>query len=103
MNKKGFQNKLLVQTDLMYGKAFDIVRSLEVAAQNLQYLRSTSRTPRNDICQHDINKMHARNTFKKNTCKGRVLSECYRYHIYNINSLKDSVDLLKVEVKLGGS
>ena len=137
----------------------DIARSLEVAAQILQDLRSTSRTPGNGVSQHDINKVHARNTFKKSTGKGCVSSECYRCgkpghlatacrfkdskcylcgkighlkqvcksrqkggrkdtpqksvcrleeeeevetHVYNINSLKGSVDPLKIEVKLDG-
>ena len=45
INNKGIQNKLLAEADSTYGKALDIARSLKVAAQNLQDLRSTSRTP----------------------------------------------------------
>ena len=160
INNEGIQNKLLAEADLTYGKALDIARSLEVAAQNLQDLRSTSRTTGNGVSQHDINKVHARNTFKKSTGKGGASSECYRCgkpghlatacrfkdskcylcgkighlkqvckscqkgdrkdtlqksvcrleeeeeevetHVYNINSLKGSVDPLKIEVKLDG-
>ena len=67
INNEGIQNKLLVEADLTYGKALDIARSLEVAAQNLQDLRSTSRTPGNGVSQHDINKVHTRNISKKST------------------------------------
>ena len=76
INNEGIQNKLLAEADLTYEKALAIARSLEVAAQNLQDLRSTSRTPGNDVSQHDINKVHARNTFKKSTGKGSVSNEC---------------------------
>ena len=67
INNKGIQNKLLAETDLTYGKAWDIARSLEVAAQNLQDLRATSRTPGNGVSQHD-NK-------KKGACKEYIQKE----------------------------
>ena len=43
----------------------DIARSLEVAASNLQNLKSTIKTPGNCVSKHDINKVHARNILKK--------------------------------------
>ena len=62
----------MAEADLTYEKVLDIARSLEVAVQNLHDLRSTIRTPGNGISQHDINKVHARHTFKKSTGKSSV-------------------------------
>ena len=94
INNEGIQNKLLAEADLTYGKALDIARSLKVAAQNLQDLRSTRRKPGSGVSQHDINKVHARNTLKKSTGKGSVSSECYRCgkrgHLATACRFKDS-------------